>query len=102
MTTNRLTPGQLAARDAMFGTVAHLSSGQGSSGGWGFGMAVRTYRGDYAPAGRFGWFGGTGTTAYADRTNRLTGVLLTQVGLSTPDSPRVMNDFWTTLYQAVD
>ncbi|WP_407915006.1 serine hydrolase domain-containing protein [Kitasatospora sp. NE20-6] len=102
MTTNRLSPGQRAARDAMFGNIAHLSSGQGSSGGWGFGMAVRTHRGDYAPVGQFGWFGGTGTTAYADRTNGLTGVLLTQVGLSTPDSPRAMNDFWTTLYQAVD
>ncbi|MGW7090832.1 hypothetical protein [Streptomyces sp. NPDC054874] len=57
---------------------------------------------DYAPIGRFGWFGGTGTTAYADRTNQLTGVLLTQVGLSTPDSPRAVNDFWTALYQAID
>ena len=102
MTTNRLSPEQMAARDAMFSTVAHLSSGQGSTGGWGFGMGVRTNRGDYAPIGQFGWFGGSGTTAYADRTNQLTGVLLTQVGLSTPDSPRAMNDFWTTLYQAID
>lgn len=102
MTTNRLSPEQLAAREAMFSNVAHLSSGQGANGGWGLGMAVRTYRGDYAPIGQFGWFGGTGTTAYADRTNQLTGVLLTQVGLSTPDSPRAMHDFWTTLYQAID
>lgn len=102
MTTNRLSPEQLTARDAMFSNIAHLSSGQGANDGWGFGMSVRTYRGDYAPIGQFGWFGGTGTTAYADRTNQLTGVLLTQVGLSTPDSPRAMSDFWTTLYQAVD
>jgi CubicO group peptidase (beta-lactamase class C family) len=102
MTTNRLSPEQRAARDAMFSNVAHLSSGQGATGGWGFGMAVRTHRGDYAPIGQFGWFGGTGTTAYADRSNQLTGVLLTQVGLSTPDSPRAMSDFWTTLYQAID
>ncbi|MCX5410025.1 beta-lactamase family protein (plasmid) [Streptomyces sp. NBC_00335] len=102
MTTNRLSPGQLAAREAMFSHVAHLSCGQGSQGGWGFGMAVRTHRGDHAPAGQFGWFGGTGTSVYADRTNELTGVLLTQVGLSTPDSPRAMSDFWTTLYQAID
>ncbi|MFJ7990053.1 serine hydrolase domain-containing protein [Streptomyces sp. NPDC096351] len=102
MTTNRLSPQQQAARDTMFGNVAHLSSGQGANGGWGFGMSVRTYRGDYAPVGQFGWFGGTGTTVYADPVNRLTGVLLTQVGLSTADSPRAMSDFWTTLYQAVD
>ncbi|WP_420038133.1 serine hydrolase domain-containing protein (plasmid) [Streptomyces sp. cg28] len=101
MTTNRLTPAHLAARDAMFAKVAHVSSGQGADGGWGFGMAVRT-RPDYAPVGQFGWFGGTGTTAYADRTHQVTGVLLTQVGLSTADSARVMTDFWTMLYQAVD
>ncbi|MFJ7209162.1 serine hydrolase domain-containing protein [Streptomyces sp. NPDC098789] len=101
MTTNRLSPHQLAAREGMFGNVAHLSCGQGSAGGWGFGMAVRTRRDDYAPVGQFGWFGGTGTAAHADRTHGITGVLLTQVGLSTPDSPRVMNDFWTTLHQAV-
>lgn len=102
MTTNRLSPVQQAARDTMFSSVAHLSCGQGTSGGWGFGMAVRTARSDYAPIGQFGWFGGTGTTAYADPANQLTGILLTQVGLSTPDSPRAMNDFWTTLYQALD
>ncbi|MEV4246679.1 serine hydrolase domain-containing protein [Streptosporangium canum] len=102
MTTNRLTPEQQAARDAMYRNIVHLSSGQGLQGGWGFGMAVRTYRGDYAPIGQFGWDGGTGTTVYADRTNQLTGVLLTQVGMSTPDSMRLIYDFWTTLYQAID
>ncbi|MGW1248358.1 serine hydrolase domain-containing protein [Streptomyces sp. NPDC002535] len=102
MTTNRLSPRQQTARDTMFNGVAHLSCGQGTSGGWGFGMAVRTARSDYAPIGQYGWFGGTGTTAYADPANQLTGILLTQVGLSTPDSPRAMNDFWTTLYQAID
>jgi CubicO group peptidase (beta-lactamase class C family) len=71
-------------------------------GGWGFGMAVRTYRGDYAPIGQFGWDGGTGATVYADRANQLTGVLLTQVGMSTSDSPRAIHDFWATVYQALD
>ncbi|MFF1776725.1 serine hydrolase domain-containing protein [Streptomyces virginiae] len=101
MTTNRLTPGQQAARDDMYGKIAHMAVGQGLHGGWGFGMAVRTHRGGYAPVGQFGWDGGTGTTAYADPDNRLTGVLLTQVGMSTPDSPRLVHDFWTTVYQAV-
>ncbi|QQQ78325.1 beta-lactamase family protein [Saccharothrix sp. 6-C] len=102
MTTNRLTPEQEAARTAMYRSMAHLSSGQGQHGGWGFGMAVRTRRGDYAPVGQFGWDGGTGTSAYADRTTGLTGVLLTQVGMSTPDSPRAIHDFWATVYQALD
>ena len=60
----------------------HVSFGQGQHGGWGFGMAVRTYRGDYAPVGQFGWDGGSGTSTYADPDNRLIGILLTQVGVS--------------------
>ncbi|MFG1685456.1 serine hydrolase domain-containing protein [Nonomuraea sp. NPDC049269] len=102
MTTNRLTPEQNAARTAMARDSVHVGFGQGQQGGWGIGMAVRTYRGDYAPIGQFGWDGGTGTTAYADPHNQLTGILLTQVGLSVPDPARLIHDFWTTLYQAID
>ncbi|MFD7473544.1 serine hydrolase domain-containing protein [Streptomyces sp. NPDC059837] len=102
MTTNRLTSGQLAAREAWARDVVHLSHGQGQHGGWGFGMAVRTYRGDFAPVGQFGWDGGAGTSTYADPDNQLVGILLTQTGMSTPDSTRAIHDFWTTLYQAID
>ncbi|MBB5627465.1 CubicO group peptidase (beta-lactamase class C family) [Sphaerisporangium krabiense] len=102
MTTNRLTAEQQAARTAMATDNVHVSFGQGQHGGWGFGMAVRTYRGDYAPIGQFGWDGGSGTSTYADPQNQVIGILLTQVGLSTPDAARVMHDFWTTLYQAID
>ncbi|MEU7873650.1 serine hydrolase domain-containing protein [Dactylosporangium sp. NPDC049140] len=102
MTTNRLTAEQLAARTALARDNVHVSFGQGQHGGWGFGMAVRTYRGDYAPVGQFGWDGGSGTSTYADPQNDLVGILLTQVGASTPDSARVYLDFWTTLYQAID
>ncbi|MET8878059.1 serine hydrolase domain-containing protein [Nocardia sp. NPDC004604] len=102
MTTNRLTPEQNAARNALAKNNVHISFGQGQHGGWGFGMAVRTYRGDYAPIGQFGWDGGTGTSAYADPSNQLTGILLTQVGLSTPDPAWLIHDFWTTVYQALD
>ncbi|WP_043623656.1 serine hydrolase domain-containing protein [Nonomuraea candida] len=102
MTTNRLTPEQQAARHALAVNNVHISFGQGQQGGWGFGMAVRTYRGDYAPIGQFGWDGGAGTSTYADPANQLTGILLTQVGYSVPSPARLMNDFWTTLYQALD
>ncbi|MEU7834875.1 serine hydrolase domain-containing protein [Nonomuraea sp. NPDC049129] len=102
MTTNRLTPEQQAARHAMATNNVHLSFGQGQHGGWGFGMAVRTYRGDYAPIGQFGWDGGAGTSTYADPHNQLVGILLTQVGMSVPNSARLIHDFWTTLYQAID
>ncbi|WP_182883590.1 MULTISPECIES: serine hydrolase domain-containing protein [unclassified Microbispora] len=102
MTTNRLTPEQNAARTAMAADNVHVSFGQGQHGGWGMGMAVRTYRGDYASVGQFGWDGGSGTSTYADPDEQLTGILLTQVGMSTPDSARLIHDFWTTLYQAID
>ncbi|MGW6279492.1 serine hydrolase domain-containing protein [Kribbella sp. NPDC055071] len=101
MTTNRLTPEQLAARDTLARDNVHISFGQGQHGGWGFGMAVRTYRGDYAPIGQFGWDGGSGTSTYADPENQLVGILLTQVGASSPDSTQLMHDFWTTVYQAL-
>ncbi|MEU6295887.1 serine hydrolase domain-containing protein [Streptomyces erythrochromogenes] len=102
MTTNRLTPEQEATRSALARGAVHVSFGQGQQGGWGFGMAVRTYRGDYAPVGQFGWDGGTGTSAYADPENGLTGVLLTQVGLTTAAPAQLIHDFWTTVYQAID
>ncbi|WGP13402.1 serine hydrolase domain-containing protein [Streptomyces sp. SH5] len=102
MTTNRLTPEQLAARTKLALDNVHISFGQGQQGGWGLGMAVRTYRGDYAPAGQFGWDGGAGTSTYADPVTGLTGILLTQVGTTLPAPVQVMNDFWTTLYQAID
>ncbi|MBA2892364.1 serine hydrolase domain-containing protein [Nonomuraea soli] len=101
MTTNRLTPSQQEVRHAMATSMVHLSHGQGQHGGWGFGMAVRTHRGDYAPIGQFGWDGGAGTSAYADPVNGLTGILLTQVGMSAPNSAHLIHDFWTTLYQAL-
>ncbi|WP_405623797.1 serine hydrolase domain-containing protein [Streptomyces sp. NBC_00076] len=102
MTTNRLTAEQQAARYDMAVNNVHISFGQGQHGGWGFGMAVRTYRGDYAPIGQFGWDGGSGTSTYADPDNQLTGILLTQVGASVPDPARLFHDFWTTVYQALD
>ncbi|MGK5557026.1 serine hydrolase, partial [Actinomadura kijaniata] len=102
MTTNQLTPGQQAARHTLAVDNVHLSHGQGQQGGWGFGMAVRTYRGDYAPIGQFGWDGGAGTATYADPVHGLVGIVLTQVGASTPHSMRLIHDFWTTLYQAID
>ncbi|GHC46269.1 serine hydrolase domain-containing protein [Streptomyces flavofungini] len=102
MTTNCLTPEQEAARTALARNSVHVSFGQGQQGGWGFGMAVRTYRGDYAPIGQFGWDGGTGTSTYADPHTGLTGILLTQVGLSVPAPAQLIHDFWTTLYQTID
>ncbi|MEB8341201.1 serine hydrolase domain-containing protein [Streptomyces endophyticus] len=102
MTTNRLTAEQEAARTALATENVHVSFGQGQQGGWGLGMAVRTYVGDYAPLGQFGWDGGSGTSTYADPGNGITGIVLTQVGASVGHSIRLHNDFWTTLYQVIE
>ncbi|MER5883188.1 serine hydrolase domain-containing protein [Streptomyces sp. NPDC001941] len=102
MTTNRLLPEQQAARSTLARDNVHLSYGQGQHGGWGLGMAVRTYRGDYAPVGQFGWDGGSGVSSYADPVHGVTGLLLTQVGMSVPHSAHLIHDFWTTVYQALE
>lgn len=102
MTTNRLTPEQQVAREALARDNVHISFGQGQHGGWGLGMAVRTYRGDYASIGQFGWDGGSGTSTYADPEKQLVGILCTQIGASVPNSVQLMHDFWTTLYQAIE
>ena len=101
MTSNSLTPEVLAARETLARDNVHISFGQGQQGGWGFGMAVRTYRGDYAPIGQFGWDGGAGTSTYADPVNQIVGILLTQVGTTVPSAVQLAGDFWTTLYQAI-
>ncbi|TDW19538.1 serine hydrolase domain-containing protein [Kribbella kalugense] len=102
MTSNSLTPEVLAARETLARDNVHISFGQGQQGGWGFGMAVRTYRGDYAPIGQFGWDGGAGTSTYADPVNRVVGIVLTQVGTTVPSAIQLANDFWTTLYQSLE
>ena len=102
MTSNRLTPELLASREALARDNVHISFGQGQHGGWGFGMAVRTYRGDYAPIGQFGWDGGAGTVDVRRPGNQIVGVLLTQVGMTAPSSVQLMHDFWTTVYQSID
>jgi CubicO group peptidase (beta-lactamase class C family) len=63
--------------------------------GWGFGAAV-----DIAPVepwnvpGRYGWVGGTGTTAHIMPATGTVSILLTQVGAAGPTTPEWMRDFW--------
>lgn len=64
--------------------------------GWGLGVAV-----DLAPAydgahtGRFGWYGGTGTTMWTDPAAGVSGVLLTQNG---PPSQALSDLFWRAVH----
>ncbi len=91
MTTDQLTPEQKAGSDIFLG----------DNRGWGFGVSLVTRRDDVSEVpGRFGWDGGYGTSWYADPSENLVGILMTQcLG---PQSPRLDLDFWTSVYQAID
>jgi CubicO group peptidase (beta-lactamase class C family) len=62
---------------------------------WGFGGAV-----DVEPIapwnvpGRYGWVGGTGTTAHLIPSTGTVAVLFTQVAMAGPQAPDLMRDFW--------
>jgi CubicO group peptidase (beta-lactamase class C family) len=55
--------------------------------GWGFGGAVSV-------DGRYGWVGGTGTTAHVVPSTAAVGILLTQVPMPGPTSTALMRQFW--------
>lgn len=84
MTTNQLTPTQHAAGSLFL-------DGQG----WGYGGSV-----DIEPTkpwnipGRYGWVGGTGTSAHIVPATRSVAILLTQVGVTSPGTPGWQEQFW--------
>ena len=92
MTTDQLLPAQKTGSELFFN----------DNRGWGFGLSVFTRRDHlYHVAGRFGWEGGYGTSWYSDPKEGLTGILLTQRLMESPQMPQVMADFWTSAYQAI-
>jgi CubicO group peptidase (beta-lactamase class C family) len=93
MTTDQLAPEQKLGSELFFS----------DNRGWGFALSVFTRRDHvYNAPGRFGWDGGYGTSWYSDPKEQLTGVLLTQRMMESPQPPTVMSDFWTSAYQAID
>jgi CubicO group peptidase (beta-lactamase class C family) len=93
MTTDQITPEQKLGSEIFFG----------DNRSWGLGVSVFTRRDDLSHVpGRFGWDGGYGTSWYSDPNENLTGILLTQRMMDSPQPPRVMVDFWTSVYQAID
>ncbi|SRR5260221_7218757 len=93
MTSDHITPEQKQGSELFLGGVR----------GWGFGLSVFTKREDLAGRpGRYGWDGGYGTSWYSDPSEGLTGILLTQRMIDSPQPPRVLADFWTLAYQAID
>ena len=92
----------LTAESVRLMTTDHTTSGQREIGalflegqGWGFGGSV-----DIAPIdpwnvpGRYGWVGGTGTSAHVTPSAGTIAILLTQVAADSPVAPGWMRDFW--------
>ncbi|MGW2827869.1 serine hydrolase domain-containing protein [Streptomyces sp. NPDC001286] len=84
MTTNHLTAEQ---RDR----ATLFLEGQG----WGYGGQVDVTPSDpWNVPGRYGWVGGTGTTAHIVPPAGTVAILLTQAGMANPTPTPVMRDFW--------
>ncbi|MFI1163363.1 serine hydrolase domain-containing protein [Streptomyces sp. NPDC020801] len=86
---SRMTTNHLTARQREI--AALFLEGQG----WGYGGQV-----DVTPAdpwnvpGRYGWVGGTGTTAHLVPPTGTVTILLTQAGMRNPTPTALMRDFW--------
>ncbi|WP_406009053.1 beta-lactamase family protein [Streptomyces sp. NBC_00637] len=92
----------LSPTSVMRMTTDHLTRQQRESGalflegqGWGYGGSV-----DVSPVdpwnvpGRYGWVGGTGTTAHIVPQTGTVTILLTQVAMENPTPTPLMRDFW--------
>ncbi|MFF8785127.1 serine hydrolase domain-containing protein [Streptomyces sp. NPDC015125] len=83
-------------------TTDHLTRAQRDAGrlflegqGWGFGGSVDIEAIDpWNVPGRYGWVGGTGTTAHLTPSTGVVAILLTQLELAGPTPPALMRDFW--------
>jgi CubicO group peptidase (beta-lactamase class C family) len=84
MTTNHLTAAQ---RDS----ATLFLEGQG----WGYGAQVDVTPSDpWNVPGRYGWVGGTGTTAHIVPQTGTVTILLTQAAMQNPTPTPLMRDFW--------
>ncbi len=83
-------------------TTNHLTKSQRDDGelflegqGWGFGGSVDVETIDpWNIPGRYGWVGGTGTTAHIIPSAGAVTILLTQLAMDGPLPPALMQDFW--------
>jgi CubicO group peptidase (beta-lactamase class C family) len=92
--------GLLSPRSVRSMTTDHLTRAQRDSStlflegaGWGFGGSVSS-------DGRYGWVGGTGTTAHVAPATGTVGILLTQVQMTGPTSTELMRAFWQCAFGA--
>jgi CubicO group peptidase (beta-lactamase class C family) len=85
MTRNHLTEEQRAANTLFLG----------EHGGWGYGMAAPVpLEGEPPVPWGYGWDGGTGTTWRTDPVRGVTGILLTQRAMTSPEPPPLFREFW--------
>ncbi len=91
MTRDQLTEEQ---KEGLAGIVE-----PGASWGWQVSVETGAHHPWSAP-GRFGWNGGTGTTAYVEPSRQLIGVLFTQRLMAGPNDD--FGYFWGPLVKAVD
>jgi CubicO group peptidase (beta-lactamase class C family) len=98
-----------ASVDAM--TVDQLDLARGVAGpspdgsqGWGFGVAVQLRRTGLGPTvGSYGWAGGLGSSWGNDPSRDLVGVVLTTDAFAGAlPVPAAVQDFWTTVYAALE
>jgi hypothetical protein len=92
MTTNHLTPQQLAA--------SSFFSGFFDTWGWGYGVGViRTPDAVSPDPGRYAWFGGFGTSWFNDPARDLIGIVMTQSSDFLFSGAR--DAFWKAVYAAI-
>jgi len=65
----------------------------GQSWGYGGGVDIEV-RNPWNVLGRYGWVGGTGTSAYIVPADGSVAILLTQVELAGPNGSAVLESFW--------
>jgi CubicO group peptidase (beta-lactamase class C family) len=95
MTSDHLTPAQK--------TISGFWPGYFDTTSWGFGMSVRTRRTHLGPsAGSYGWPGKYGTAWYNDPAEDMTTIFIMQRAHAGDQRLPMWNDFWTTVYQAID
>jgi CubicO group peptidase (beta-lactamase class C family) len=99
------TPGGrriLSAESVRLMTSDHTTESQREIGklflegqGWGFGGSVDIAAIDpWNVPGRYGWVGGTGTSAHITASTGTVAILLAQVAADSPIAPQWMRDFW--------
>jgi CubicO group peptidase (beta-lactamase class C family) len=94
--------GLLSPESVRLMTTDHLTQEQRDAStlflegaGWGYGGSV-------GPGARYGWVGGTGTSAHLDPPTDAVGILYTQVQMAGPTPTPLMREFWQHAFRAPD